>query len=73
MKSDAKRQKSKLEREARRLLAESGLPHEFRDGTRHVKIYIGDTLAMVLTKKQSGGDCRLLQTTIKKHRAALCN
>lgn len=75
MKNETKRKKSKVEREARKLLADSGLPHEFRLGTRHVKVFIGDTLALTLSKGDvRGKDCKLLETTIKKfQKAASCN
>lgn len=75
MKSESKRKKSKVEREARRLLAESGLPHEFRAGGHHIKVFIGDQLAMVMSMGDTRGkDCKFLETTIKKfQKAASCN
>ncbi len=64
---------SKVEREARKLLRESGLPHDFRKGRHHLKVYVSGQLAMVMSHYNNTGDCKLLQTIIKKLKAAPCN
>lgn len=56
----------RIEREATALLKKSGLPFEFKEGKKHIKLYIENALACVLTKNARGGDTLLIQTIIKR-------
>jgi len=62
---------SKVQREARKMLKDSGLDHEFRIGSRHIKLYIENELALVMSKSDTGKDCKLVGTIIKRKLA--CN
>jgi len=60
----------KVVRQAQALLKESGLPHEFRRGGHHIKIFIQNELAMVMSASDIHTDCKLLQTIIKRRKCS---
>jgi len=60
----------KVVREAKAMLAKSGLPHEFRQGGHHIKVFIGNELAMVMSGSDTRCDCKLLQTIINRRKCS---
>lgn len=63
----------KPEREARAILKSSGLLHECRLGKSHLKVFIQDKLAFVMSPSDAHTDLRMLESIIKKLKATPCN